>query len=790
MNNNKSGSTGTKGTISAFFSRAADAGRLLSGKGISDEDERLESKKLRKKLLLAALCFSIAFIVDRSPLPFGATGVGIAFFCASGAGAAICAFFGLVFSSLFSAHRLISLLTVLLALVLRLLVKRAAEGRSFFDELPSVRMALAACCSFVFSFAFAALDSFAMNSVYAIAISVISAPLLTVIFTKAFLPPAFSSSSASGAVRDSARCVLLFFVVYSLDLSGFSGFSLGVFAGFFITLYAAASNGSLRGAVIGLVCGLACGVGYAPVFAAAGLVCGLLNSTANTYSVLAALSVASAMDLYINGYADILFFMGEILLCSIIFLPLYNSGLLPKIKVFSEEGDELSGGRYAKDKRKNLRKQRLSSLSSAFDELSDVFLELSERQRKPGLAELKEAGDEVYSRYCGKCPLSAVCWQKDYKQTSLAFDIVIKKLQAGEELKEDDLPEFLTERCKNSDRILHDLEEEAARIIENAVKKDKTELFALDYEAMAEMLEAAAAENDDELEADKALSKSAAGVLRALGISALGYSAWGRRGKTIVASGVEIGTLGVSGRDIKDALEKKTHLKLSEPRFDFSGDFVTMCVESLPVISTDIYCAGRTKEDEEVSGDMLSVFESGNYCRYALICDGMGSGRTAAITSRIATVFLEKMLCAGNKTPIVIKLLSNFLRSKSDECHCTADLLEIDLLAGRAVFTKCGASASYVIRGESVFRIDSKTLPIGITREISSEQTTLSLCPGDVIIMVSDGAAAILEDEQTVRKLVDGAEAKSPEEIAEGIIGVSSDSDDRSAIVIKIKESD
>lgn len=124
----------------------------------------------------------------------------------------------------------------------------------------------------------------------------------------------------------------------------------------------------------------------------------------------------------------------------------------------------------------------------------------------------------------------------------------------------------------------------------------------------------------------------------------------------------------------------------------------------------------------------------------------MGSGRDAAITSRITCIFLEKMLSAGNKKSIVLKMLNNFIRNKNLECFATVDLLEIDLLTASAGFIKSGAAASYIIRDKKLFKIASNSLPIGITREITAEEIRFELRAGDLIIMISDGISQSFED--------------------------------------------
>ena len=124
----------------------------------------------------------------------------------------------------------------------------------------------------------------------------------------------------------------------------------------------------------------------------------------------------------------------------------------------------------------------------------------------------------------------------------------------------------------------------------------------------------------------------------------------------------------------------------------------------------------------------------------------MGSGRDAALTSRLSAVFLSKMLKAGNTKATALEMLNTIVRNNGLECFATVDLLEIDLISGQACFVKSGAAPSYVLRSGSLFRIEADNCPIGITRELQSEQISFTLMDGDVVVLLSDGVACDLEE--------------------------------------------
>ena len=147
----------------------------------------------------------------------------------------------------------------------------------------------------------------------------------------------------------------------------------------------------------------------------------------------------------------------------------------------------------------------------------------------------------------------------------------------------------------------------------------------------------------------------------------------------------------------------------------------------------------------EVCGDSIVSFETGGKF-YMLISDGMGSGREAALTSGVCATLLQRLLESGADLETALKILNNILRADERECSATVDIAEIDLITGEAKFVKSGAAPSFVLRGGSIFRLQSKTVPIGILRALDAEMIRFDVQPGDRVVMVSDGAARSYEE--------------------------------------------
>jgi stage II sporulation protein E len=124
----------------------------------------------------------------------------------------------------------------------------------------------------------------------------------------------------------------------------------------------------------------------------------------------------------------------------------------------------------------------------------------------------------------------------------------------------------------------------------------------------------------------------------------------------------------------------------------------------------------------------------------------MGSGRDAAVCSRLGTTFLEKLISAGIDKACAVSMLGNVISSSEDEIFTTIDLLEVDLVRHKLAIIKAGAAPTWILRNKRVYSVSSRTLPCGIISGSSAEQTVLDCFSGDTVIMASDGGEAAVTE--------------------------------------------
>lgn len=705
-----------------------------------------QTAAIRRRAAYCTAFTVLGFLFESTAALFGSRPYGIALLLCAGHANTFFIWLGEL-AGVFVTGQMIIPRIVILTLIL--FTRYALSGGTFFEtdcttfgEPLKLRMILCVIFGFLSGICRLITEGLSGVTLSGVVACALLAPLLCAAFRFAF------DRSAHATLHEAGIYLLLFVLISSLRGDGVPGISLALILSVLLILHTGLNAGLLRATLVGLICGIACG-DYGVIFAVSGLAAGAMVPFGTGTAVFVSGALAIGIAVYTGETPELIRFTGDVIFASLLFLPLYKSGVLKKLRLFGKDPDApvWFTDPAAEKSLAESRKRKFAALSSAFDEISDELMKLSEGLRSPGQGELHRLCEGVFGKVCKRCALSSVCWQSYYEESAAAVDEITKTLSQKSSLTYDDMPDYLRRRCRHTERILNQIGEGYADLIESAINKDKTDLFAMDYAAMAELLR----ENVEsgglggQFIPDGELQKRAEKVFAGLGISYISLGAFGSRQKFVTLSGVDVGSVTVGGREIAATLSGAVGMTFGDPDFRFQGDFVTMTLSTLPIYKVTAAHSSQPRKGEAACGDQVrSFYGNGNYA-YSLICDGMGSGPDAAAVSEIGAVLLQKMLAAGNSRSVSLKLLSNLLCSRAVECHTTVDLLEIDLFTGRAVFLKCGSAPSYLYRSGKLFRVDSKSLPVGIVKELSSEETPVELAQGDLIVMVSDGVGG-LED--------------------------------------------
>lgn len=696
----------------------------------------------------------ISFLFASAQFAMGSYPFGIALLCAAREQVAF-SYLGMAVAALTQgSYALPAFLTytLLLALRLGLTFLRARTQRrrriSYFEEPLLHRIAVGETVVFLSGLYRVLHDGFLYYDMFGVLFELALVPLLTALFLGVL-----EKRKRYTVYYEAGVAAMLGTTVFAMQNWTAFGYSLAMVAAFLITLYISNTAGMLRGMMTGMICGLGCGLAYAPLFAAVGLVSGLLWQVGSLTATVAAGVTAITFGFYIEGIDALQRLAPELIVGVILFLPLVQFHFLPDIALFAPPASptgKSDRAALALSRKEERTTARLTALTSTMHDLSDLLEALSRRLRKPGIYDLRRVTTDTLMGDCANCLMQQRCWRQEHSRMVLAVDSLAHTLQQRGSAVREDLPQWMQKECPRADGIGAKLTLACAALTEQLRAGDKNAVAATDYEVMAKLVERAT-EEDPEFEIDEELSEKVSEAMRYMDLRAGSVAVFGHRRRTIVAGDVDMAHMRMSADALTEAFGNLCSVTFGTPRFDVDDGVDGTSNVSMTMTATRRFaatCASATekKEGETVNGDHISSFESGEDYFYTLISDGMGSGRDAALTSRICGGFLEKMLCAYNPKDLSIEMLSNLIRNKGSECFATVDLLEVDLLNGHAGFIKSGAAPSYILRDGNLFRVVSNSMPIGITREINAEEICFDLREGDVIVMFSDGIAPGMEE--------------------------------------------
>ena len=620
------------------------------------------------------------------------------------------------------------------------------------------------------------------------------APAIRALFIIAAVPVftylfcGFSDGTACApALREAGIGAVCYAVTVSCGGVMLLGFSVRQLCAHAITLYISKKYGYLRGAVAGLLCGFAVDALYAPAFALIGAISGILWSVHPAAAVILSLAAGGCYSVYMGAFAAVRTVLPEMIVVSAAAYPLIrylpSQPILHALTTVWGHADVQHTDREPTVPTAladpvvtpellgipSLAVQ-LDTLSGILMGLSSTFYHLSDRTRKPGLYEIRQLCEGISDRYCAHCTQHALCWERDFSSTADAMGRITLCIHRKGRAESAEAFAPLDRRCPHLPTMLAAMNDAAALLCEEKMTKDKTETAAGDYEGMAKLLRASAEAHTKSCQRDAALSRRLGRAMHRIGFRAETVSVYGSRRRVVVAEGVDLGgapiglhtggDLLLGTEEIREAFSALSGVRYQMPEYHLTdgGRRLCMTMRAGPKLSVAGGTWGEKKADEEVTGDTACLFANRSDCFYALVCDGMGSGREASVTAQISALFLEKLLSVSTATGASLNLLNGFLRARPGECSATVDLCEIDMITGDARFVKCGAAASYLVRGEQLFRIASGTVPLGILREVSAEETTVSLHAGDLLLFFSDGVCGEDEDSAWIAETVRAAQ--------------------------------
>lgn len=648
----------------------------------------------------------------------------------------------------------------------------ASGAAILFNEKLSLRALAAALGGLLCGFFLLLGQDFSFYALWGTLFMTAASPLFVVILSGFF--GVSEDSPLRRAISLAAIGMLLVLVARNMTVIGMP---MAPFIAMTLTLCAAASYGLLQGGIAAILFGLVLDPIYMPLL----VICSVLFFLVSTVKRGAGLAVVCAAVVvwcyYIGGATGLVSVLPPMLLA----IPVYM--IIDKYREMMYAPFNramMAGGLYfaeaVTEKNKNLAvRERLSALSDVFSTLSETFYKLSDKRRRPDALGIQKICEACFEKTCRTCQGRELCYSSEYPSTLDTITRMTVALHKKGSVGKSDLDAKFISRCTMCERLLEGANRSLAFATESMIKDGKLSFLASSYEDINEILLDALENDSEEYEADPDAAEKICELLYEEGLRAGGVVVWGKRCKNIVIKGIPSSDkLSAKHTDmLRRKIGEIVGATLSEPAFESSRDGGIMRLSSKPLFRAhcsrghiaaesdghepvldlgELYVDPFKGNDspDDVCGDTSNSFVTGSSYFYSLISDGMGNGEEAAFVSGVCSMFIEKMLSAGNRADITVKMLGNVLRNENmgrgGECSATVDLCELDLISGTASFLKSGAAPTYIARGTTVYKIYSRTMPIGILKDTETKISKFDTRRGDIIIMMSDGCCPDSED--------------------------------------------
>ena len=409
------------------------------------------------------------------------------------------------------------------------------------------------------------------------------------------------------------------------------------------------------------------------------------------------------------------------------------------------------------------------SLSSLADTVNRVYEGLPHRQEG-----WRWVIDAAHDGLCANCGRQEACWKEEYAVTMEGFEALRPILEEKQQLEAQDLPGQLS-RCIHPAALsgavtrafaLYKSRQEA-RVHAEAMRTALTE----QYSAVAQALSALGDQIGSPGSPEPYKSGRVAAFFSSLGMPPLECAVTlddlgrTRAAVTLPRARFSQGELSALAGEVGRLCRRSfdTPQKLS------CKGVTTLLFTEKPLLRALFGWAGAAAKGD-VSGDAVQQFCSPTAAQM-ILCDGMGTGRPAAVDGNLAADLTGRLLRAGFAAELAARLVNVALALKSeDEGGATLDLLSVDLYTGTARIFKAGAAPGFIVHEGHARTVGEAGLPMGVLGGVSGQSKMVRLDAGDLAVLVSDGL--LVDGPGWVLKQLElsAAGTDSPEQIAQELV--------------------
>lgn len=516
-----------------------------------------------------------------------------------------------------------------------------------------------------------------------------------------------------------------------------------------------------------------------------GLLGGVFNDFKKPGSLVGFLIGAGLMVFYLSRPFEIIDSLEEIGIAALVFLIVPGSAFSYVRKMFPMNGDKLVDESMAdkKDLSKAL-SRRVEELSSLFKELSCTFDD-NDEEAKENKEEIEIFMEKVAENVCFDCVRYNHCWEENFFVTYRGIVETLSNFENKTDvsrIEDKDLSNHLLKHCMRPLGLKEDLKAvyEVFKIDVGWKRRlnNHQEFVSQQLQGISEIMENISRELEKEMKNEEELESDIINVLseQNIPIKSIKVHKTSSSGKAII----EVELKKCKRNDLCDKVinyhvSNLLGEKLMVTRSScFHRKEDNSCIFKLRPFKAYNLVTGvsqLTGERETTSGDSYLSRQLRSGQQLLLLSDGMGKGKNARGESNTTVNLLEKLLNSGFERDFVIKNVNAILNLKSqDETFATMDLAFVDMLNGKGEFYKAGAMPSYILREESLEKIEGESLPAGILNSMEPAVKKFALTANDTLIMLSDGVFSPGEKEDWLENELLNFKDSHPQVIADELL--------------------
>ena len=444
---------------------------------------------------------------------------------------------------------------------------------------------------------------------------------------------------------------------------------------------------------------------------------------------------------------------------------------------------------------------RLNAAAESLSSLADTVNRVYERAISEWQEGWRWVVDNTHDTLCANCGRKEACWKEEYTVTMEGFSALRPILEEKQQLEAQDLPGQLS-RCIHPAALsgtvtrsfaLYKSRQEA-RVHAEAMRTALTE----QYSAVAQALSALGDQLGSPGSPEPYKSGRVAAFFSSLGMPPLECAVTlddlgrTRAAVTLPRARFSQGELSALAGEVGKLCRRsfETPQKLS------CKEVTTLLFTEKPLLRAVFGWAGAAARGD-VSGDAVQQFCSPTAAQM-ILCDGMGTGRPAAVDGNLAADLTGRLLRAGFAAELAARLVNVALALKSEEeSGATLDLLSVDLYTGTARIFKAGAAPGFLVHEGQARTVGEAGLPVGVLGAVSGQSRMVRMAAGDVAVLVSDGL--LVDGPGWVLKQLElsAAAGDTPQQIAQTLVetararaGQGGRPDDITAAVLRLERND